>query len=61
MQINNVTQNTPEWLALRRDYFTASEAAAMLNNSLYQTRSALLRQKSTGNAGSRYQQAIPVR
>ena len=48
MQINNVTQNTPEWLALRRQCFTASEASAMLGMSKYLTRSELLRQKATG-------------
>lgn len=46
--IHNVTQGTPEWLALRRDYFTASEAAAMMGVSPYMTRAELLHQKATG-------------
>lgn len=48
MKIHNVTQGSPEWLALRRDYFTASEAAAMMGVSPYMTRTQLLDQKATG-------------
>lgn len=48
MQIHNVTQGSPEWLTLRRDYFTASEAAAMMGASPYMTRAQLLDQKATG-------------
>jgi putative phage-type endonuclease len=48
MKIHNVQQGSPEWLALRRDYFTASEAAAMMGVSPYMTRSELLRQKFSG-------------
>jgi putative phage-type endonuclease len=46
--IHNVTQGSPEWHALRARYFTASEAAAMMGCSPYETRSALLRRKATG-------------
>ena len=48
MQIHNVQQGSPEWLALRRQYFTASEAPAMMGVSPYITRNELLRQKATG-------------
>ena len=41
-------QGTPAWLALRRDYFTASEAAAVMGDSPYCTRTQLLQQKATG-------------
>jgi putative phage-type endonuclease len=41
-------QGTPEWLALRRDYFTASEAPAMMGVSPYCTRTELLYAKKTG-------------
>ena len=48
MKTLNLTQGTPEWLAVRAKHFTASEAPAMLGLSKYQTRSELLRQKKTG-------------
>jgi len=48
MQIHNVTQGAPEWHALRANYFTASEAPAMMGASKYQSRSDLLKQKRTG-------------
>lgn len=48
MQIQNVTQGSPEWKALRTNHNTASEAPAMMGKSKYQTRSALLEQKATG-------------
>jgi predicted phage-related endonuclease len=46
--IHNVAQGSAEWHALRARYFTASEAAAMMGCSPYETRSALLRRKATG-------------
>ena len=46
--IHNVQQGTSEWLRLRSQFHTASEAAAALGRSKYQTRTALLKQKSTG-------------
>lgn len=48
MQIHNVPQGSPEWLALRSNYFTASEAPAMMGASKYQSRTDLLAQKKTG-------------
>lgn len=46
--IHNIQQGTPEWHTLRRSHFTASEALAMMGESKYQTRSALLKQKASG-------------
>lgn len=46
--IHNVAQGSAEWHALRARYFTASEAAAMMGCSPYETRSALLRRKASG-------------
>lgn len=48
MKIETVIQGTPEWLALRADYFTASEAQAMMGKSKYLTRDQLLQQHATG-------------
>lgn len=48
MEIHDVIQGSPEWLALRTQYDTASEAPAMMGCSKYQTRAELLRQKATG-------------
>lgn len=48
MQIKNVTQGSPEWLALRTNHNTASEASAMMGASPYKTRSQLLEEKATG-------------
>ncbi|MCP2076389.1 UNVERIFIED_ORG: putative phage-type endonuclease [Pseudomonas lini] len=48
MIIHNVAQGSPEWLALRANHFTASEAPAMMGASKYQTRSELLAMKKTG-------------
>ena len=48
MKLHNVTQGSPEWLSLRANYFTASEAPAMMGASKYSTREQLLAQKKTG-------------
>jgi putative phage-type endonuclease len=48
MQVHNVLQGSPEWHSLRANYFTASEAPAMMGVSKYQTRNELLTQKKTG-------------
>ncbi len=48
--IHSVRQGSSEWLQLRSQYHTASEAPAALGVSKYQTRTALLKQKSTGLA-----------
>ena len=50
MKIHDLPQGSPEWLQLRAAFFTASEAAAMLGVSKYQTRAELIRQKATGVA-----------
>jgi predicted phage-related endonuclease len=44
----NLVQGSPEWLAARAQYFTASEAPAMLGFSRHMSRSDLLAQKKTG-------------
>lgn len=50
MKIHNVAQGSAEWHALRSQYFTASEAPAMMGASKYQTRTDLLTLKKTGIA-----------
>lgn len=50
MKIHNVVQGSTEWLALRLNHFTASEAPAMMGCSKYQTRTELLALKKTGLA-----------
>ncbi len=50
MKIHDVVQGSPEWNALRAAHFTASEAPAMMGVSKYQTRTDLLKRKSTGIA-----------
>ncbi|WLH82528.1 YqaJ viral recombinase family protein [Pseudomonas sp. FP2338] len=48
MKIHNVAQGSAEWLALRAQYRTASEAPAMMGASKYQSRTDLLITKKTG-------------
>ena len=48
MKTLNVQQGSPEWLSLRSNHFTASEAPAMLGLSKYKSRDQLLREKATG-------------
>ena len=48
MKIHNVAQGSAEWLSLRAQHFTASEAPAMMGVSKYQTRTDLLAAKKTG-------------
>lgn len=50
MNIANVIPNSQEWLNLRKNYDTASEASAALSLSKYTSRTALLHQKFTGQA-----------
>jgi len=50
MKIHNVAQGSAEWHALRAEYFTASEAPAMMGASKYQSRTDLLTLKKTGIA-----------
>lgn len=48
MNTHDVIQGSPEWLALRANYKTASEASAVMGASKYMSRGELLRQKATG-------------
>jgi putative phage-type endonuclease len=48
MKIHNVAQGSAEWLALRAQYRTASEAPAMMGASKYQSRTDLLIAKKSG-------------
>lgn len=48
MKIHTVAQGSAEWLALRAQYRTASEAPAMMGASKYQSRTDLLMAKKTG-------------
>ena len=48
MEIIDAIQGSQNWLSIRSNYFTASEAPAMMGASKYQTRTDLLRQKHTG-------------
>lgn len=48
MKILSVEQGTPRWLEVRKGYFCASEAPAMMGLSPYMTRDELLRSKKTG-------------
>lgn len=48
MKIHTEQQGSPEWLALRASYFTASEAPAMMGASKYQSRTELLAAKKSG-------------
>jgi predicted phage-related endonuclease len=48
MQVHELIQGSPEWLAFRAEHFGASEAAAMLGLSKTTTRPELLHIKATG-------------
>lgn len=48
MNVLDVVQGSDQWLALRKDFFTASEAPAMMGASKYMTRDQLLKEKATG-------------
>lgn len=48
MIVHDVIQGSPEWHALRRNFFTASEATAMMGVSPYMTRDDLLKAKALG-------------
>lgn len=48
MKIHNVAQGSAEWHALRANYFTASEAPAMMGASKQMKRTELLDAKKTG-------------
>ena len=49
MKILNVTQGSPDWIAVRAKHFCASDAAAMMGASKRTTRTELLRMKSSGD------------
>jgi putative phage-type endonuclease len=51
MEIVNVRQGSPEWLAYRASHFNASDAPAMMGVSPYKTRAQLLRELHTGVVG----------
>jgi putative phage-type endonuclease len=46
--IHSVAQGSEQWLTLRKNYFTASEASAAMGVSKYSKRSDLLQQKASG-------------
>ena len=46
--LQNIVQGSSEWLAIRAQHHTASEAPAMMGASRYQQRDQLLHQKHTG-------------
>lgn len=46
--LNKMHQGSPEWLKLRANHNTASEASAMMGCSPYKTRSQLLKEKASG-------------
>ena len=48
MQLIRAQQGSQEWLDQRKNYFTASEAPAMLGVSKYKSRTKLLNEKATG-------------
>lgn len=48
MITHTLTQGSKDWESFRREFFTASEAPAMLGVSRYKTREELLREKATG-------------
>lgn len=50
MKYHDEPQGSPEWLALRSSYFTASEAAAMMGCHPTKTRTELLAEKYHGRA-----------
>jgi putative phage-type endonuclease len=50
MKVLNVTQGSPEWLAIRATTYNASELSAAAGKSKYMTRDELLQQKKTGIA-----------
>ena len=48
MQEQKIIQGTPEWHEFRAKHLNASDAPAMMGESPYKTRDALLREKATG-------------
>ena len=50
MKILDLVQGTPEWLSARLAHFCASDAPSMLGLSKHKSRTALLREKKTGES-----------
>ena len=50
MNIANLVQGSPEWIAYRARHFNASYAPAMMGCSPYKTRAQLQREMHTGVA-----------
>lgn len=50
MQVLELVQGSPEWIAARIELFGASEAPAMMNESKFMSRNELLKLKFTGKA-----------
>lgn len=48
MQLVNLVQGSPEWLAHRAQHYNASDAPAMMGCSPYKTRDELIRELATG-------------
>ena len=48
MQERKIIQGTPEWHEFRAQHLNASDAPAMMGESPYKTRDALLREKAVG-------------
>lgn len=48
MKILNIQQGSADWLAIRKNHLTASEAPAALGKSKYTSRTELLNQKASG-------------
>ena len=48
MNIHDLVQGSTEWHAYRANHFNASDAPAMMNCSLYKTRTELLNERKTG-------------
>ena len=48
MQEHKIIQGTPKWHEFRAQHLNASDAPAMMGESPYKTRDALLREKATG-------------
>ena len=64
MIVHDVIQGSPEWNALRRDFFTASEAPVMMGVSPYMSRDELLNTKALGGereSSSKFQQRLFAR
>ncbi|WP_017758188.1 hypothetical protein [Pseudacidovorax intermedius] len=60
MQIVNLTQGSPEWLAHRAHHFNASDAPAMMGEATNRTRSELVQQLATG-VGREFSDYVQVR